>query len=416
MNHNKLSVRKNVIWAFLGNISVAFFSWVLLIFLTKVADVMVVGYYAMAQAIALPIQMFFTFKLRTVQITDHRNEYSTAEYLGVRYYSSIFNILCASTVAIIFYSGEEALLIIATSIGYSVLIVREFYVSVLQKNSRMDLVAISNFLISLFVLISFVSTFTITKKLWMSIFSMALVRFVLTTGVDRYFCYKYTDTKKINGFLYFLSITFRKKIVGLVKVCFSMGLVALLGTFFISVPRLAIDRYCGVEDVGYYAALSSLLVVINIFTSALGQVFAPVLSTLYLENRKAFIIFFGKYIFGCLIFGLILYLIVLQYGDIILTYIFNEKYAKHSDLFVLIIISGVLLSLFSAFNIGLSAQRSFVEQLPIYGLCALSIIVGSYFFIPMVGIKGGAYAYILCNLTGIIFCGWLIVRNLMRSY
>jgi O-antigen/teichoic acid export membrane protein len=414
MCHKKLSLRSNIVWAFVGNLSVAFFNGIILIVLTKIANVTVVGQYAIAQAIALPIQLFFTFKLRTVQITDHQSEFLTTEYLGIRFYSALFNIACASMLASILYSGELVFLIVVTSIGYSILIIREYYIAELQKKSRMDLVAVSNFCISILVFASFIITYYLTNRLTMAIVSMFMARFAVTFGIDRLLCgYLEVGPKKID-FRYLVSANFLRQAVKMVKVCFSMGLVALLSTLFISVPRLALERYCGVEEVGYFAALSSLLVVISLFTNSLSQVFAPILSRLYLEDKNQFVLTFFKFVLGCLLFSILVYLIVQKYGEQIIVLVFNEKYLAYTDLFSLIILSGALLSLFSAFNIGLSAQRKFVEQLPIYAICAGIVTLASFILIPKIGINGGAYAYMLCNIAGITLCGTMIAVNIKR--
>lgn len=415
IGHKKLSLQLNIVWAFVGNISVAFFSGIILIALTKIANATVVGQYAIAQAIALPIQLFFTFKLRTVQITDYQFEYSLSEYLGVRYYSALLNIACATTLALALYSGELVVLIIMTSIGYSVLIIREYYIAELQKKSRMDLVAISNICISFFAFILFFLSYYFSRKLWFAILSMFIARFVVTFGIDRLLCRYLEDGSSKVEFTYLVSADFFKRAVKMVRVCFSMGLIALLSTLFISVPRLAIQRYCGVEEVGYFAALSSLLVVISLFTNSLSQVFAPVLSRLFVEDTKEYVATFAKYVAGCILFSLFVLGIVHSYGKQIIVIIFNEDYISYTSLFTLIIVSGSLLSLFSAFNIGLSAQRKFVEQLPIYAICAAIVIFGSITIVPKVGINGGAYAYMLCNSAGVMLCGMMIVRNIKRK-
>ena len=87
--------------------------------------------------------MFFTFKLRTVQSTDHAAEFRDDEYRNFRVLSGAMSFVATAVLAILIYRGETYFLILILALSYSLVIYREFYVSVLQKHERNDIISLS---------------------------------------------------------------------------------------------------------------------------------------------------------------------------------------------------------------------------------------------------------------------------------
>ena len=241
---------------------------------------------------------------------------------------------------------------------------------------------------------------------------MTIARFLLTGILDRWLCYSYLVKENNMNLRYTYSRDFKNKAFSLLKICLPLGGVALLGTLFISIPRLTLEYYYGLEKVGYYAALSSILVILNLFVTSFSQVFAPVMSRNYKKDIKAFFRIFTNYFLLTVASSLFFIFIVHQYGSIILNILFSHEYSAHAEIFTLLMIAGGFLAIFSVMNIALSAQRSFAVQFPIYFVCVLAVLLGSFLLVPTFGLKGGAYAQMICYFTGIIFCAIIFLKNL----
>jgi Na+-driven multidrug efflux pump len=78
-------------------------------------------------------------------------------------------------------------------------------------------------------------------------------------------------------------------------------------------------------------------------------------------------------------------------------------------------IAGAFLVSFSVMNMGISAQRSFSIQLPVYLICTITIFIGSIALVPKFGINGAAYAYAISNFSGFIFCFFVFIKNIKKD-
>ncbi len=408
-------LRRNIFWAFFANGAAAFLSWLMLVVLTKVAGVSEVGSFSLAQAVALPIHTFFTFKLRIVQSTDHAAEFSEDEYRNFRVLSAILNILTTAALALLLYQGRTYVLIIILSLGYSVVIYREFYVSVLQKHERNDIISLSTVIQGLFGLAFFVAGYLATRDLRVGVAGIFLSRLLSVIFVDRRLSrpFGYWGSRSLLKDL--KESVSRRRFAGLFRIGIPMGGVALLSTLFASIPRLVLDKSVNTEAVGFYSALSSVVVVMSLFINSLGQSLTPRLSLICTRDKAEFgrkirtltlisILFAG----ACLVLSWF-------FGRELLTLLFTSEYALYQSAFFKLIVGGALLVLFSVMNIAISAQRAFRIQFPIYAACTVVTLIASLALIPRLGLDGAVYAYILCNLTGLILTCIVYATNMRQA-
>lgn len=410
-----LSLRNNIFWALVANGINAAFSWLMLMALTKAADVNVVGLFALAQAVALPIHTFFTFKLRVVQSTDHLAEFSDDEYRNFRIFSGILNFLAAALITLLLYRGGTFTVILITSLGYSFVIYREFYISLLQKHERNDLISFSNLVQGLSALAFLLIGYLVTKDLRGGIVGILAARAFFTITVDRRLSAKYASWGKVTCSDSVGNREYRKRLLKLFHVGLPMGGVALLGTLFTSIPRLVLDKAVDRYSVGIYAALASLIVVMNLFVNSLGQSIAPRLARIYHENRSDF----QKKIIGLLSASIIFIIgwiaVCSLFGRTLLSVIFKPEYADYNPTFIKLMVAGGILALFSIMIIAVSAQRSFKIQFGIYLVSTIVLLMTSIVLIPRYKIDGAVYSFALCNLSGLILSSVVFIRNMRQE-
>ena len=140
-----LSLRKNFAWALVGNVFYSACQWGMLIVLAKLGAPEMVGVYALAVAIAIPITLFGKLQLQTVFVTDARNEYFFVDYLGLRLITTLATVVIITLIALI--SGENTetrVVVIIVGLGQGLLSIREMHLAAMQKAERMDMVSISN--------------------------------------------------------------------------------------------------------------------------------------------------------------------------------------------------------------------------------------------------------------------------------
>ena len=406
----KISLKKNFIWAFVGNAISAFCMWLLLVVLTKLGTVETVGIFAVAQAIALPISLLFSLKLQIVQVTDAKNDYAFGHYYALRIITSFLTVIVAGIVGFIFYPLETVLIISLLGINYAIVSVREVFLGFMQKSERMDKMSISVAMQGVLSLIIFGIVFWVSNSLWLSVIGLSISRLIVV------FVYDFPVIRRLSGSIgasavhWMRPIWSKDKLLSLVKLTTPMGLVAWLGQLFTSIPRLALEKYSGIKEVGYFAAISSLLVVGTMVITAISQAVSPRLAVYYVQNRIAYKWLLGKFLAVGLLLGILGVLISTFFGKIVLTLMFKADYAQHNKVFILLTFASLVLFLFYGMNIALTASRKLAIQLPLYALSTLACLVFSFLLIPKYGMMGATWALIICYFIGTLGCAIFVVK------
>ncbi len=406
--HKKISLKVNFLWAFIGNTISAFCMWLLLVLLTKMDTVETVGAFGIAQAVGLPISMLLSLKLRVAQVTDARDEFDFGHYYALRIVTSVLAVLITAIVGFSIYEFDTAMIIAILGLGYSVMTFREVFLAVLQKYERMNLIAVSRVFQGLFSLLLFGCILWFTKNIVFAILGLIIARIIVLLSYDvpvsRRLLHK-------NGYSKTIVPQWHSNMIWkLAKTTAPLGLVAWLGTLFTSLPRLFLDKFSGREDVGYFVAMSSLLVAGTMIVAALTQAVSPRLAKYYVENIKAYKALLLKLVLIGIGLGVTGIIVAVFAGKLVLTILFKPEYAEHSNVFVILVVAGLLLMLFSFMNVGLTAARKFVIQVPLYATCAIACCISSIYFIPKFGMKGAAFSLIVCYAIGIVGCFYYVKR------
>ena len=395
------SLTKNFILAFVGNAVAAFCSWVLLVLLTKLATVEVVGIFAVSKAVCMPIFAFLSLQLTIVQTTDAQNDYSFGHYYALRIINSSVAIGLSVLVSSLFYSGDILYTVLLLSVSLGVLSVRQVFLGCLRRFERMDRVAVSRSLQGVLSAVLFGAIFWVSRSLTLSILGLIgarviVLRFHDMPVIGKLLSSSPNDTKPLATKL----LWSRKVLWDLTKTSLPLGLVGLFQALYVSMPRLVLDRYFGREQVGYFAAISSLLMAGTMVIAALGHAVTPRLAKYYFENLSGYRRLLGKLLVIGALLGMSGVAISLLFGKLILTLMFQADYAEYSDVFVWATIAGALSFVFCFVNAGLNAARKFKVQMPIYGGATATCFIFSLWLIPYFGMTGAVWAIIACYSVG----------------
>lgn len=101
-------LRRNVSWAFAGNLVYAGTQWLILVVLAQLAAPAAVGQFALGMAIAAPAILLANLQLRVVLATDARDEHAWADYLGLRLSGTAVALVVIAAIALIGYRGDSA--------------------------------------------------------------------------------------------------------------------------------------------------------------------------------------------------------------------------------------------------------------------------------------------------------------------
>ncbi len=405
-----LSLRVNFAWAFAGNAISAFCRWVLLVMLAKMADPGVVGLFAIAQAVTLPISHFLGLQVAIVQVTDVNDEYEFRHYFAVKFLSAVLALCVSIGVGFWKYAAHPALPVICMlSAGYGVFEVEKVFLAAMQKHERMDCVARSHVLQGLLTLAFFGGAFLISRRLWIAVSGLFLARLVVLWFNDRA-CAKALIQEALHHPVRFTQFLPDRRVLHLMGTAFPLGLVAGFQTLYTSIPRLLLDTTHGQDLVGYFAAMASLLVAGTMAVAALTHSVMPRLAKYFAGNLRAYFILLGKIILVAVGLGVLAVIVASLLGRWILTLMFTPEYGAYHVELVWVTVAGGALFVFSFFNAGLNAARRFRSQVIAAAAAAGICYLAARAWIPGHGIMGAAWSLLACYLGGALICALFILK------
>lgn len=401
---SQASLKINFIWAFAGNAFYALCGYLLLTILTKTSSVETVGLWGVGQAVTLPVATFFSLKLCTVNITDVHHEYQPGHYVALRLVASFISIVIAALVGLIFYPLATAAVIAIMGVSQSVTEIRSYFLSNMQKYEHLNLATLSQIFEGLLTLVLFGFLFWYTQNLLLAIAGTIISRLSILFLYDLPVSRKILSLRQEMNFSSYRPLWHWPAMWELGRKSAPLAVVAAVANAAVNIPRLVLDSQVGRQEVGYFTALSMLLVAYTMVYIALGNAALPRLSKHYSHNKKAFLRLLVQLIGLNLCLGSVFVGFIWIFGVPILTYLFKPEYAEHKDVMTMLAVSSCILAIFSVANWGLNAMRQFAIQVPIYIGTALISWISSVLLISRMGMIGGAYAFMLSYFFGAVLC------------
>ena len=412
-----MSLTRNIYWTLIGNVVYALCQWAMLAVLAKITDPQTVGQFALSLAITAPVFAFSNLQLREIQATDVKNEYNYATYLGFRIvttliaFTSILFILLLSS-----YSIDTRLVVLVIGVAKSLESCSDITYGLMQKYEQMHFIAWSMLLKGPLSLFAFITMIYYFNSLTAGCVALAVAWGCLLFCYDFRIGYKLLSRKQsiIDFKPVFSYYSFKKLFV----LALPLGIVILLNTLNLNIPRYKIVASYGEAALGYYSAISYLLVAGGAVVTAIGQSVTPRLAKYYVTDRRAYVRLLSK-AFGMAFFiGMSGVAIAWLFGERILSLLYTAKYAAYNDVLIWTMISALAFYCSGMLGCGISAARCFVSQLLVGIIVSCLILAGTYYFVPLLGIVGGAMA--LCVGFGFkligqaIQVGFLLGTNRLR--
>ena len=405
-----LTLKKNFSWNLLGSLVYSFSQWLIMVLLAKLGSPEIVGSYALGLAITAPIIMLTNLQLRGVQATDTTNEYIFNDYFGLRIITSFISLIIIIIIIIIndynFYNLSVILLVGLTKIidSYSDVVYGN-----LQQKERMDYIGISRIIKGISTVLIVGLTLFITRNFLVSLIALNISWLLI------FFIY---DQRKVKLFVKNIIPQFNvKKLKKLVILTLPLGIVLMLGSLNTSIPRIIVEKYLGEVALGYFAAITYLVVAGSMFINAIGQAVTPRLSKLYKDNMlKKYIELLFKLVCIGIFIGIIGTIVVLFLGEFVLKIVYDSSYSEYNNIFILCMIAGIFEFSGSFLGYALTSMRLFKIQ-PYLGF--IWVVVGlftSLKLVPILGLKGAAIAMIVTSTVQFLLMLIVILITLKKQY
>jgi len=418
----RLSLRKNFYWTFAGNAIYACCQWGLLIILAKLGSPEMVGKFALGLAITAPVFMFTNLQLRGIQATDAKLEFQFFEYFVLRIASvflAIFTLIIIISMA--GYRGQTLIVIILIGVGKASESISDIIFGLIQLNEKMIYISRSMITKGVLSIVSLGGTLYVSHDLIISVFVLILFWVVVLIGHDVLAGSRLLSLS-FKGFFAQALHQIKKLIKGnefptkLLLMALPMGIVMMLVSLNVNLPRYFIQYFLGEGALGIFAALAYLLTAGITIVAALGQSASPRLAKLYsVQNYKKFRNLINKLVIvGCFL-GLFGVVFSVFFGEKFLVVMYGESYARHSDLFLMIMIAAGFSYISAFLGFVITAARKFKVQLPLFLVVTTITCVVSFCFVDLYGLRGAGYSLIVSSVVQLIGSSivlWRILADL----
>ncbi len=410
-----LSLRRSMSWSLAGRLVYALCQWLMLLVLARLGGLEAVGRFALALAVTGPIVLFSNLGLRHVQATDADGLYDYADYLAVRGWTTIAALaVLAVVIPLANYPGETAQVIALVALAKGFESMSDVVYGLEQVHHRLDLTTRSLCLRGVAGVAAMTLGYWLTGSLIAAIAAMTAAWAACYLLHDlaaqrRLLAESRPDAAPAAPRRTSSTMARRRR---LVWVGLPMGVVALLISLNVNVPRYFIEAWLGDALLGAFAAMFYFVVVGSLVVNGLGQATLVNLAAYHASGqRRAFFRLLGRLVTASLGLGMAGVLVSWLLGRQLLTLLYGEAFARDTRLFVWIMIAGALNYAASALFYGVTARRIFVGQAVLYaavtavntGACAL--LIGGH------GVLGVVWAWIAALVVQIGLSLVLIVRG-----
>ena len=411
----KKGFKRSFAFAFSGNAFFFICQWAMGVMLAKLGTPAILGQFAYAQAICIPVFVFSQLQLKAVLVSDARDEYVFGHYFTLRIVTSLIAMgICVTVALLIEKEWPTKCLVMAVALNQATFAVRDIIINMSVKQERLELYARSQFIQGFLSLTLFATVFWFTHNLLLSIGTMVLGRVFITIFNDGLNCRRILAGLPASQ-SHFWRPTWGK-LARLAWMSAPLGVIMGLISWRTYIPRLVLESHFGEDDLGYYSAISMLLVALNMIYNSTGQTVSPRLARYYAEERiREFKLLLGKLLLVCLSAGLLGVLGAFFLGKDILRILFTPAYAEYSWLLVLMMTVGTLYGISNAIGYGVTATRAFREQLWPNILGTSACLVAAYILIPRYGIAGTVYTLMLATTVSTVGLLIVLVKQLRRA-
>lgn len=388
-----------------ANLAHAIAQWLLLIIIIKQFDDFILGQLVLNLSIISPLFMLFSFKLRSLVVTDYHNTYSFEQYLHARVLSQLFVLALLSALLPLFIP-QTMLSITLSVIAFKAFDgISELCYSYQHKKQFFSRAAISQILRSITTIVFLSATAYISHKISFTIYAWALSTGCFTL-IDIFLVAKTLTKIERRSFRLrstLVSIEAVKISLLLYRKYWPVGISIAFGAMFVYIPNYMLEYFHGTKVVGHFATISYFLVAGGIFITSLSQAITPKLSNFYNEGKLDLFIKTTRLLMltGASI-GFIGLIIATLFGEWILTTIYTDVIGQLSRELQLIIVASLVRYSYIFLGAALNALRCFNQQVIVYGSGTVTLTIACLLLVPLHGTLGAAKAMIIACVVEFI--------------
>ena len=269
--------KKDYIWNSIGSFLQSAISPILLIVITRLNGVGDSGLFSFAMSLSVVFWAISLWGGRTYQVSDVKKEFSSGDYIVVRFISSL--IVAVFSISFCVLSGYDLIKteLIMVLVSFKILeSIADSMYGVLQIHNRLYIVGISLTMKSVFGFMIFAIVDILTKNIVYGALSIFLVNIVVVIFYD------------IPWMKHVESVGLTKKNImqagKIMKKTAEVFVVVFLTMFSLNIPRYFLDKY-HYDQIGYFGIMAMPITLLTLFISFVLQPNVVNLSELLKEKK-----------------------------------------------------------------------------------------------------------------------------------
>ncbi len=388
-------VARNARWALAANAwYVACQAGVLLVVARQGSPAMV-GQLALALAVAAPVQLLASLQLRSAQATDVAGDYAFGEYLTVRGAGALAAIAVVALLA--WTLGLDGRVTVAVGVMKAIESLSDVAYGRLQRDQRYDRLGISQVVRGTLAVALASAVLGAGGGVATAVLAIATAWLAVCLGYD---LAGLSRVRRVRP----------SRLAALVRSSLPLGVAACVGSVAANVPRWLLWDATNDAAVGYFAALSYVVVIGALLASALGQAVCPLLAA----SHRAAPARFARMTLGlsALVAGGAVAALALAaaHGAGLLALLYGPDYAAYAPVFTWLTLAGGLAAVTSFLNYALTATRRFGHVLAVQLAAGAGALIVGLLRIPSAGVLGAAEATVTANVVALAVVSGLLLR------
>ena len=295
-------------------------------------------------------------------------------------------------------------IVAAVALAKTVEAVADIYQGVFQKYERMDLLAVSLFLKGGFSLVAFASVFLFSHSLLWSAIAMASAQLVTLSLYDapQSLSLSLARNLAVRGGRLAWPRWRREHITHILKGAIPLGITMMLISLQVNVPRLAIQRCLGIQDLGIFAGISYFPTAGMMIVFAVGSAAVPRMAAQVSQGEKRrFRLLLGRLVIVAVVLGTLSMAASAAFGSGVLRAVYGEAYASQEQLLLWMMAGGCVSYVLSMFGCAATAMGRFRAQPVILAVSTAILFVACDILLPRYGLIGAAWAMLICTSVGL---------------
>jgi len=392
MPENGNTMKKMYMWTVMAGLIYAGSSFVMTIATSNLLGAYFAGVFALAATtMGNQLATVGLFNTRMFQASDVAEQYSFADYIGVRIFSVGSMIICGVIwILIRGFKGEELVVIVAFVIFKAGEAVSDLFEGRYQQKHRYDVSCRGVFCKTALSMVVFLGVLITTKNLAVASVALMIVYLVSIIVIDGALLPQFGKVKFI--------IDWRKQ-GQLIAECSPLFINSFLTMYVLNASKYTIEEYFGNADLGKFNSLYMMAFVINMFAAFALKPLITVLSEKHLKgDKKGFIRIMQRQLL--VIVGIILVALIGAWflGTTILTWVSGLDLMAYRGELCIVLIGGAFTAIYQLFQYGLIIMRHQISCL----IGSIITAIVTWFITPALTreykMMGAAIAF-LCSMA-----------------